>query len=145
MMKNHWCLLVLPFCWPVHLLLQTLKFGHIDSGQLIQMMPQTKQADSTPEKIPENPRLSAQRHDHGIPKPNSRSVKSPFNAWSNSYLQKKRTDRPRKTVFRISSKQRKSLSRRRKKNCTAQSWRKLKTRLKISWKKNTPHFRYKFG
>lgn len=26
---------------------QTLKFGHIDSGQLIQMMPQTKQADST--------------------------------------------------------------------------------------------------
>ena len=27
---------------------QTLKFGHIDSGQLIQMMPQTKQADSAP-------------------------------------------------------------------------------------------------
>lgn len=26
---------------------QTLKFGHIDSGALIQMMPQTKQADST--------------------------------------------------------------------------------------------------
>ncbi len=26
---------------------QTLKFGHIDSGNLIQMMPETKQADST--------------------------------------------------------------------------------------------------
>ncbi|MFN8145182.1 MAG: OmpH family outer membrane protein [Bacteroidia bacterium] len=35
-------------------LAQTLKFGHIDSGQLIQMMPQTKQADSTLKKFGES-------------------------------------------------------------------------------------------
>ena len=33
---------------------QTLKFGHIDSGALIQMMPQTKQADSTLKKFGES-------------------------------------------------------------------------------------------
>jgi outer membrane protein len=33
---------------------QTLKFGHIDSGALIQMMPQTKQADSTLKKYGES-------------------------------------------------------------------------------------------
>lgn len=33
---------------------QTLKFGHIDSGSLIQMMPQTKQADSTLKKFGES-------------------------------------------------------------------------------------------
>ncbi|MBK6445024.1 MAG: OmpH family outer membrane protein [Bacteroidetes bacterium] len=33
---------------------QTLKFGHIDSGQLIQMMPQTKQADSALKKFGES-------------------------------------------------------------------------------------------
>jgi outer membrane protein len=33
---------------------QTLKFGHIDSGQLIQMMPQTKQADSTLKRFGES-------------------------------------------------------------------------------------------
>ncbi|MBP6334090.1 MAG: OmpH family outer membrane protein [Bacteroidia bacterium] len=35
-------------------LAQTLKFGHIDSGTLIQMMPQTKQADSTLRKYGES-------------------------------------------------------------------------------------------
>ncbi|HNP49885.1 MAG TPA: OmpH family outer membrane protein [Bacteroidia bacterium] len=38
----------------VSALAQTLKFGHIDSGQLIQMMPQTKQADSTLKKFGES-------------------------------------------------------------------------------------------
>ncbi|MBL0104952.1 MAG: OmpH family outer membrane protein [Bacteroidetes bacterium] len=33
---------------------QTLKFGHIDSGALIQMMPQTKQADSTLKRYAES-------------------------------------------------------------------------------------------
>lgn len=33
---------------------QTLKFGHIDSGALIQMMPQTKQADSTLKRFGES-------------------------------------------------------------------------------------------
>lgn len=33
---------------------QTLKFGHIDSGALIQMMPQTKQADSSLKKFGES-------------------------------------------------------------------------------------------
>ena len=33
---------------------QTLKFGHIDSGALIQMLPQTKQADSTLKKFGES-------------------------------------------------------------------------------------------
>ncbi len=33
---------------------QTLKFGHIDSGALIQLMPQTKQADSTLRKYGES-------------------------------------------------------------------------------------------
>ncbi|HNQ61111.1 MAG TPA: OmpH family outer membrane protein [Bacteroidia bacterium] len=33
---------------------QTLKFGHIDSGELIQMMPQTRQADSTLRKYGES-------------------------------------------------------------------------------------------
>jgi outer membrane protein len=33
---------------------QALKFGHIDSAQLIQMMPQTKQADSTLKKFGES-------------------------------------------------------------------------------------------
>jgi outer membrane protein len=33
---------------------QTLKFGHIDSGALIQTMPQTKQADSTLKKFGES-------------------------------------------------------------------------------------------
>lgn len=33
---------------------QTLKFGHIDSGALIQMLPQTKQADSTLKKYAES-------------------------------------------------------------------------------------------
>ena len=33
---------------------QALKFGHIDSGALIQMMPQTKQADSTLKKFGES-------------------------------------------------------------------------------------------
>jgi outer membrane protein len=33
---------------------QTLKFGHIDSGALIQMMPQTKGADSTLKKVGES-------------------------------------------------------------------------------------------
>ena len=33
---------------------QTLKFGHIDSGALIQMMPQTKTADSTLKKYGES-------------------------------------------------------------------------------------------
>ncbi len=33
---------------------QTLKFGHIDSGALIQMMPQTKLADSTLKKYGES-------------------------------------------------------------------------------------------
>lgn len=33
---------------------QTLKFGHIDSGALIQMMPQTRQADSTLRKYGES-------------------------------------------------------------------------------------------
>ena len=33
---------------------QTLKFGHIDSGALIQMMPQTKSADSTPKRFGES-------------------------------------------------------------------------------------------
>lgn len=33
---------------------QTLKFGHIDSGVLIQMMPATKQADSTLRKYAES-------------------------------------------------------------------------------------------
>ena len=33
---------------------QTLKFGHIDSGALIQMLPQTKQADSTLKKFAES-------------------------------------------------------------------------------------------
>ena len=33
---------------------QSLKFGHIDSGALIQMMPQTKQADSTLKKYGES-------------------------------------------------------------------------------------------
>ena len=32
---------------------QTLKFGHIDSGALIQMLPQTKQADSTLKRFAE--------------------------------------------------------------------------------------------
>jgi outer membrane protein len=33
---------------------QTLKFGHIDSGALIQMMPQTKSADSTLKRFGES-------------------------------------------------------------------------------------------
>jgi outer membrane protein len=33
---------------------QTLKFGHIDSGALIQMMPETKQADSSLKKTGES-------------------------------------------------------------------------------------------
>lgn len=33
---------------------QTTKFGHIDSGELIQLMPQTKQADSTLKKYAES-------------------------------------------------------------------------------------------
>ncbi|MFN8165705.1 MAG: OmpH family outer membrane protein [Bacteroidia bacterium] len=33
---------------------QSLKFGHIDSGALIQMMPQTKQADSTLKRFAES-------------------------------------------------------------------------------------------
>ncbi len=33
---------------------QTLKFGHIDSGELIQLMPQTRQADSTLRKFGES-------------------------------------------------------------------------------------------
>lgn len=33
---------------------QTLKFGHIDSGALIQMLPQTKQADSTLKRYAES-------------------------------------------------------------------------------------------
>jgi len=33
---------------------QTLKFGHIDSGELIQLMPQTRQADSTLRKYGES-------------------------------------------------------------------------------------------
>lgn len=33
---------------------QNLKFGHIDSGELIQMMPQTRQADSTLRKYGES-------------------------------------------------------------------------------------------
>ena len=33
---------------------QTLKFGHINSGALIQMMPQTKQADSTLKRFGES-------------------------------------------------------------------------------------------
>lgn len=33
---------------------QTLKFGHIDSGSLIQLMPQTKQADSTLKRFGES-------------------------------------------------------------------------------------------
>ena len=33
---------------------QTLKFGHIDSGALIQMLPQTKQADSTLKRFGES-------------------------------------------------------------------------------------------
>ena len=33
---------------------QTLKFGHIDSGALIQLMPQTRQADSTLRKYGES-------------------------------------------------------------------------------------------
>jgi outer membrane protein len=33
---------------------QTLKFGHIDSGALIQLMPQTKQADSTLKRFGES-------------------------------------------------------------------------------------------
>jgi outer membrane protein len=33
---------------------QSLKFGHIDSGALIQMMPQTKQADSTLKRYAES-------------------------------------------------------------------------------------------
>jgi outer membrane protein len=40
------------FCFNVSA--QTLKFGHIDSGQLIQMMPQTKQADSTLKRFGES-------------------------------------------------------------------------------------------
>ena len=37
-----------------HISAQTLKFGHIDSGALIQMMPQTKQADSTLKRFGES-------------------------------------------------------------------------------------------
>ncbi len=37
-----------------HASAQTLKFGHIDSGALIQMMPQTKQADSTLKRFGES-------------------------------------------------------------------------------------------
>jgi outer membrane protein len=46
-------ILVFTFC-VTSISAQTLKFGHIDSGALIQMMPQTKQADSTLKKFGES-------------------------------------------------------------------------------------------
>ncbi len=46
-------LIILSTC-TIRLNAQTLKFGHIDSGALIQMMPQTKQADSTLKRFGES-------------------------------------------------------------------------------------------
>jgi outer membrane protein len=45
---------VVLICSSLPALSQTLKFGHIDSGELIQLMPQTRQADSTLRKYGES-------------------------------------------------------------------------------------------
>src|SRR5436190_795496 len=53
-MKNLIAITLFSFLFITASLAQTLKFGHIDSGALIQMMPQTKQADSTLKKFGES-------------------------------------------------------------------------------------------
>jgi outer membrane protein len=54
-MKKFFCFLITALISVSCLKAQgTLKFGHIDSGQLIQMMPQTKSADSSLKKFGES-------------------------------------------------------------------------------------------
>jgi outer membrane protein len=53
-MKNLLAITLFSFLFVTASLAQTLKFGHIDSGALIQMMPATKTADSTLKKFGES-------------------------------------------------------------------------------------------
>src|SRR5690349_13682345 len=53
-MKKAIPFLILLIAFSVQSFSQTLKFGHIDSGALIQMMPATKQADSTLKRFGES-------------------------------------------------------------------------------------------
>jgi outer membrane protein len=54
MKKNLVSIFILLMIFSASTFAQTLKFGHIDSGALIQMMPQTKQADSTLKRFGES-------------------------------------------------------------------------------------------
>ena len=54
MKKTIFLTLMIVSVFAVRSFAQTLKFGHIDSGALIQMLPQTKQADSTLKKYAES-------------------------------------------------------------------------------------------